>query len=95
MSERILIARESRPSLRRGVRLQFDSARQRWLLQAPERIVLLDEIAHAILTRCDGNVSVAAISEDLARQYAAPKEEIERDVSELLQELADKGYVSA
>jgi hypothetical protein len=36
---------ETRPKLARGIRLQFDTARDQWILQAPERVLVLDEIA--------------------------------------------------
>ena len=76
------------------VRLQFSEARGQWIVQAPERILVPDEIAVAVLRRCDGSASIAAIAEALAAAYEAPREEVERDVCELLQELADKGIIA-
>ena len=35
------------PSLPRGVRVQYDSVREKWVLLAPERAVTLDQIGHA------------------------------------------------
>jgi pyrroloquinoline quinone biosynthesis protein D len=81
------------PRLRRGVRLQRDAARDVWIVQAPERVLVLDEIAAAVLQRCDGNADVGAIAEALARQYDAPRAEIESDVVEMLQDLAEKGVI--
>jgi pyrroloquinoline quinone biosynthesis protein D len=85
---------ESVPALPRGVRLRFDKVRNVWTLLAPERVLMPDEIAVEILRRCDGKASLAAIVDDLARTFAAPREEIAADVEELLQDLADKGLVT-
>jgi pyrroloquinoline quinone biosynthesis protein D len=85
---------ESVPALPRGVRLRFDKVRNVWTLLAPERVLMPDEIAVEILKRCDGEASVAAIVDDLARAFSAPREEIAADVQELLQDLADKGLVT-
>jgi pyrroloquinoline quinone biosynthesis protein D len=84
---------DSIPALPRGVRLRFDKVRNVWTLLAPERVLMPDEIAVEILRRCDGKATVAAIVDDLARTFSAPREEIAADVEELLQDLADKRLV--
>lgn len=86
------ISESSLPKLAPGVKLKFDETRKSWLLNAPERVVLIDEISHAILSRFGGK-SVGAICDDLAKEFNAPREEIARDVLELLDDLAVKGYV--
>ena len=95
MSERIIIAAESVPRLPSHARLRFDKARDRWVVLAPERVIVPDEIALAILQACDGAATVETICERLATQYAAPLAEVRRDVIELLQDLADKGTIVA
>jgi pyrroloquinoline quinone biosynthesis protein D len=95
VSERQLITAVSVPRLPRHIKLRFDDARQRWVLLAPERVMLPDEIAVEILQRCDGQATVASIADTLAAKFLAPREEVERDVIELLQDLADKGTVAA
>src|SRR5690348_14705609 len=55
------------------VRLQFSEARGQWIVQAPERVLMPDEIAVAVLRKCDGSASIAAIAEALAAEYAAPR----------------------
>ena len=83
------------PRLAPGVRLQRDAAREgRWLVQAPERVLVPDAIAAAVLRRCDGRSSVAALAAALAGEYAAPRAVVESDIVELLQDLADKGIVT-
>lgn len=81
------------PALPRGVKLRFDRARDKWVLLAPERVLVPDEIAVEILKRCDGKASVAAIVRDLAATFEADPDQVERDVKGMLQDLADKGLL--
>jgi len=73
--------------------VRYDEARQRWVLLVPERVMAPDEIAVEILQLCDGQRSVAAIIDQLAEAYAAPREEIGADVIAMLQDLAGSGFV--
>lgn len=79
--------------LPRGVRTQTDKVRSADVLLGPERVLLLDGIGLAILSRLDGVASVADVSEDLAKTFAAPPDVIEPDVIEYLTDLHDKGLV--
>jgi pyrroloquinoline quinone biosynthesis protein D len=81
------------PRLARGVRLQFSEPRAQWIVQAPERVLMPDEIAVAVLQRCDGAADVGAIAASLAKAYEAPLDVVTNDVVEMLQDLADKGVV--
>ena len=81
------------PRLRPHVRLQFSEPRQQWIVQAPERVLMPDETALSVLKLCDGVATVGAIAEALARQYEAPRDVVEGDVMEMLQDLADKGII--
>jgi pyrroloquinoline quinone biosynthesis protein D len=95
MSERVTIAESSVPRLPRHIKLRFDETRQQWLLLGPERVFMPDEIALDVLQRCDGTANVALIADALAQKYQAPREDVEKDVIELLQDLADKGVLIA
>lgn len=92
---RLIVDRETRPLLPPYLKLRHDAGRGRWVLLAPERILTPDEIAVAVLKLCDGKRNVEDIAEALAVEYAAPKDVILKDILELLQGLADKGYVKA
>jgi pyrroloquinoline quinone biosynthesis protein D len=81
---------EARPRLPRGVRLEHNDARGGWVLQAPERVFEANQIAAEVLKRCTGEASFAAIVDDLAATFGAPRERVEVDVATLLQGLADK-----
>jgi pyrroloquinoline quinone biosynthesis protein D len=87
------IGEGSVPRLRRGVRLRFDSTREVWVLLAPERVLMPDDIAVEILQRCDGEASVGAIVDELSRAFEAERALILRDVAALLQDLVAKGMV--
>ena len=95
MSERVAIDENSVPRFQPHMKLRFDKRRDRWVVLAPERLFVPDEIALEILRRCDGVASVTAIVDDLARMSGAPRAEIMGDVSALLQELTDKGVLAA
>jgi pyrroloquinoline quinone biosynthesis protein D len=82
-----------KPRLARGVRLKYDEIRGERLLLAPERVIKVDAIAVEILQRCDGTATFAAIVDDLAAQFSAPRARVETDVRALLEELAAKRMV--
>ncbi|MEM7021097.1 MAG: pyrroloquinoline quinone biosynthesis peptide chaperone PqqD [Pseudomonadota bacterium] len=94
MSARAEVNDTSVPALARGVKLRFDKARDAWVLLAPERVLMPDQIAVEILKRCDGEADVAAIVSDLARTFEADAAQVGRDVYGFLQDLADKGMLT-
>ncbi len=87
------LSSDSRPRLVAHARLQHDAVRDRWVVQAPERLFVLDEIAYAVVSRCGNGLSVAEIAAALSAEFDAPVDEILGDVLALLQDLADKGIV--
>ena len=92
---RLIVQGETRPFLPTYLKLRHDAGRGRWVLLAPESILTPDETAVAVLKLCDGKRTVEEITEALAKDYAAPVDVIRKDVLELLQGLADKGYIKA
>ena len=90
----IIVSDTAVPKIPRGVRLSEDRVRKRWVLLAPERILEIDEIAQAILMLCDGNRDVAAIGDELTRNYNADPSEIMTDIKEMLAGLAAKHFVT-
>jgi pyrroloquinoline quinone biosynthesis protein D len=95
MSAAVTIDAGSVPRLARHAKLRFDKRRERWVILAPERVLMPDDIAVEIVKRCDGEATVGVIVAALAAEYGAPLEEVGRDVTEMLQDLADKGFVEA
>ena len=93
MSDKSLVAEQSVPRLPKGVRLKFDKPRDQWVVLAPERMFQLDPVAHEIVKRCDGAATVAAIADELAAAFEAPREVILKDVVALLQGFVDKRVI--
>ncbi len=81
------------PALAAGVKFRFDTVRQAWVILAPERLLLPDEQAVAILDLVDGARTLGAIIDALAARYDAPRDVIAGDVATMLQDLADKGVL--
>ena len=92
---RLIVSRESKPQMPPYLKLRHDAGRGRWVLLAPERILTPDQIAVEVLQLCDGTRTVEDIAAKLAEEYSAPVDVIAKDVVELLQDLADKGYIKA
>jgi pyrroloquinoline quinone biosynthesis protein D len=90
----ITVSEASRPVLPRHAKLKFDETRKVWVLLAPERVLAPDEIAVEVLQLCDGARTVAVMVDELAAKYAAPREAILTDVIAMLQNLADKGFLT-
>jgi pyrroloquinoline quinone biosynthesis protein D len=88
------VSETSRPKLPRHARLKFDETRQVWVILAPERVLAPDEIAVEVLQLCDGVRSVADMVDQLAAKYAADRGAIAADVIAMLQDLADKGFLT-
>jgi pyrroloquinoline quinone biosynthesis protein D len=90
VAESDAIADNAKPRLPRGVRLTHNEAQGGWVLLAPERIFKADAIAAEILKRCTGEATFAAMVDDLAKTFSAPRERIHADASKLLLGLAEK-----
>ncbi|MGN9843905.1 pyrroloquinoline quinone biosynthesis peptide chaperone PqqD [Nonomuraea sp. H19] len=75
-----------RPALSRSVMLRHDPVRQADLLIVPERIVVLNEEAAAIVALCDGARTVADIVAELP-------EGVGSDVVEFLERVRAEGWL--
>ncbi len=93
--QRALIAGSTTLRFPPHVKFRFDKARDRWVVLAPERLLLPDEQAVEILKLIDGARNVDGMIDELAARFDAPRHVIADDVSALLQDLTDKGVVTA
>ena len=84
---------QSVPRFAPGMKFRFDEVRSAWVVLAPERLFLPDENAVEVLKLVDGTRAAAAIVDDLAVRFAAPREEIEGDVLDMLRDLAERGVL--
>jgi pyrroloquinoline quinone biosynthesis protein D len=64
------------------------------VILAPERVLAPDAIAVEVLQLCDGERSVADMVDQLVIKYAAERNAIATDVIAMLQDLADKGFLT-
>ncbi len=79
--------------LARGVRLSEDKARNQPVLLGPERMLVLDAIAKAVVEALDGRTPLRALSETLARTFSADPAQVMADVAEMLTDLRRRGFV--
>jgi pyrroloquinoline quinone biosynthesis protein D len=94
MTGRIVIDINSVPRLAPHMRLRHDKARAQWTIQAPERSFVLDPVAHAIVSRCDGAARLDAVVTDLCNAFPdAPRDVVEKDVIALVQSFVDKSVM--
>ena len=90
--ERVVVSESSVLRLAPHIVFRFDDTRSRWIIMAPERLMLPDEQAVEILQLVDGTAGVGTIVDSLAQRYTqAPRDLIAKDVVAMLQDLADKG----
>lgn len=68
-----------RPHLARQVRMEWDPVRQRYVLLAPEGVLLLNRTGATILGLCDGERTVVEIMEELRGQYNRVADDEVRD----------------
>lgn len=85
-----MISEATIPILPRGVRTHYDRVRETDVLLGPERVLMLDQIGIAVLSRVNGTATVGAIAQDLSEAYDAPREMIQEDVIAYLTDLAEK-----
>jgi pyrroloquinoline quinone biosynthesis protein D len=77
------------------VKFRFDQTRDRWVVLAPERLLLPDDLSVEILQMVDGVNRLDDIVDALMVKFSAQREVIRIDVTALLQDLADKGTLVA
>jgi pyrroloquinoline quinone biosynthesis protein D len=75
-------------------RLRWDRVRASHVLVYPERGLLLNESAVALLEAFDGRTPLASALQQVARELGAPYERLEQDVRPFLQELLARGLLT-
>ncbi|MGY8975166.1 MAG: pyrroloquinoline quinone biosynthesis peptide chaperone PqqD [Alphaproteobacteria bacterium] len=90
----LTLTEENIPKLPRHAKLRYDEARKKWIINAPERVFELDEIAGEVMQLVNGVSSVSEIIDSLLKKYeGAPRDVITKDVLAMLQPLAEKGFI--
>ncbi len=81
------------PKLAPKARLRFDRHSGKHMIVYPERGLALNDSAAAIVQRCDGTRTLREIAREIAALESAEHDVVERDVIELLDDLARKGLL--
>ncbi|WP_116809046.1 pyrroloquinoline quinone biosynthesis peptide chaperone PqqD [Steroidobacter cummioxidans] len=82
-----------RPSIRTGIRLQWEAVQNAYVLLYPEGMVKLNTSAAEILRRCDGLRSVDEIVADL--ESAFNRNGLQEEIVNFLQLARAQGWISA
>ena len=83
-----------RPRLASKARLRYDRKGERYMLLYPEKGLVLNDTAVAIVKLCTGEHTVTGIIDALVAAYAdKPREAIEGEVLGFLGAMADRGLV--
>jgi pyrroloquinoline quinone biosynthesis protein D len=83
------------PRFAPGVRLHHDKVRARWVVMAPERMFIPDEIALEVLHLVDGARNLDAITDALVAKFEAPRDVIAADVHAMVEDLTNRGALQA
>ena len=81
------------PRFAPGARLHHDRARDRWVVMAPERMFVPDEIALEILRLIDGTLDLDGIIDALGKKFDAPRDVIATDVRAMAEDLRARGVL--
>ncbi|MBL8270053.1 pyrroloquinoline quinone biosynthesis peptide chaperone PqqD [Steroidobacter sp.] len=81
------------PSIRAGIRLQWEDVQKAYVLLYPEGMVKLNTSAAEILRRCDGVRNVDAIVEDL--ETAFKRNGLRDEVVHFLELATAQGWIGA
>jgi pyrroloquinoline quinone biosynthesis protein D len=85
------VSPNSRPSIPRGFRLQWEAAQNAHVLLYPEGMVKLNRSAGEILSRCTGELTFEQIVAELERQFE--RSNLQDDVAGFLGAASEKGWV--
>jgi coenzyme PQQ biosynthesis protein PqqD len=89
-----MISLASKPRLAQRARLHYDRHEGRHMLLYPEKGLLLNDSALAILRLCSGELTVADIvARLLQRRGSTSAEALERDVVSFLNTLAERALI--
>jgi pyrroloquinoline quinone biosynthesis protein D len=81
----------AKPAIAHGMRLQWEPAQAAHVLLYPEGMVQLNESAGAIMSRCDGERTVADIVADLERTYSVS--DLAADVSAFVELAVERRWL--
>ena len=86
------LSAQSRPSIGRGFRLQWEAAQNAFVLLYPEGMIKLNASAGEILKRCDGAATVDEITASLEQAFST--QGLQADVLAFVVMAHEKHWVS-
>ena len=92
-NEQHQIEPHGRPALAAGVRLQADPITGNPVLLFPEGILVLNETAKEVVSRCDGTRTAAEIATALAEEYDGAADDLLSDIKECLRDLEQRRLI--
>jgi pyrroloquinoline quinone biosynthesis protein D len=88
------VSPDVRPKISPRARLQTDKVTGKPVVLYPEGVLMLNSTAHAIISLCDGTLSIEQIAATLAKRFQnAPLEQIQRDIHKYLNDLRERNLV--
>jgi len=87
------ISRKSQPRIASKARLRYDRKTERYMLLYPEKGLVLNPTAADIVRLCTGEHSVGVIIDQLAAKYGRDGLAIEREVTDFLAALGERGLL--
>jgi pyrroloquinoline quinone biosynthesis protein D len=88
-----IITEQSRPALASGTRLSIDRRTGEPVFLYPEGVVELSPTAHAILSHCNGEVTIGEIIAALAAEFESDCQPIREDVIDCLSRLRQRNLI--
>jgi pyrroloquinoline quinone biosynthesis protein D len=82
-----------RPALAPHVRLKIDPVEGEPVLLFPEGLLVLNETAHEIVRRCDGQITIAKLLRQLAEEFEVDDGTLRADVLENLDQLRQRNLL--
>jgi pyrroloquinoline quinone biosynthesis protein D len=82
-----------RPALAPHVRLKTDPVSGEPVLLFPEGLLILNDTAHEIVHRCDGQTSIAELLKQLNGEFEVDEETLRHDILENLQQLKQRNLI--
>jgi pyrroloquinoline quinone biosynthesis protein D len=86
------LSAQSRPSIGRGFRLQWEAAQNAFVLLYPEGMIKLNSSAGEILKRCNGTATIDEITASLEQAFSTSG--LKDDVSAFMAMAQEKHWVS-
>ena len=95
MTDLLTLNEEHIPKLPRHAKLRYDEPRKKWIINAPERVFELDEIAAEIIQLVNGEFSIEIIINELTEKFnGAPRDVISKDIRGNLRAILASSIVS-